>query len=90
MKVSTRRSFFRYMAVLGLVVWGTTPLQAKIAQDKIEYQDTPKDGKKCIDCIHYFPDTKECKLVEGLIDPNGWCKLYYKFVPKKIVKAYLT
>lgn len=83
MKISTRRVFFKYMALLGLVTWATTPLQAKIAQDKIGYQDTPKDSQKCIDCIHFLPKTNECKLVEGSIDPEGWCKLYYKFVAKK-------
>jgi hypothetical protein len=82
MKNSTRRSFFRYMAILGLVAWSTTPLYAKATKDNVKYQDTPKDGKKCIDCIHFLAATNECKVVEGSISPDGWCTVYVKD-PKK-------
>jgi hypothetical protein len=82
MKISTRRVFFKYMAMLGLIAWSTTPLYAKAAKDKVEYQDTPKDGKKCIDCIHFIAATNECKVVEGSVSPDGWCTTYLKD-PKK-------
>lgn len=79
---TTRRLFFKYMAVLGLAAWGTTPLHAKAAKDKLKYQDTPKNGEKCIDCVHFLPDTNECKVIEGSISPDGWCMIYLK-KPKK-------
>lgn len=70
------------MAILGLVAWSTTPLYAKATKDNVKYQDTPKDGKKCIDCIHFLAATNECKVVEGSISPDGWCTVYVKD-PKK-------
>ncbi len=90
MKVSSRRDFFRYMALFGLLTWSAVPLHAKITKEKIDYKDTPQDGKRCIECIHFLPDTNECKLVEGTIDPNGWCKLYYKLKPKKVLSSRIT
>jgi hypothetical protein len=52
--------------------------QQKMAQKLVQYQKTPKNNQKCSDCLHFIaPDS--CKLVEGKIDPNGWCSL---FAPK--------
>lgn len=78
MKVSTRRSFFRYMALLGLVTFSATPLYAKVPKDKVKYQDQSHDAQQCSTCNHYIPEKKECRLVEGTIEPYGWCTLYFK------------
>lgn len=52
--------------------------QQKMAQKLVQYQKTPKNNQKCSTCLHFVaPDS--CKLVEGKIDPNGWCSL---FAPK--------
>ena len=77
MKVTTRRSFFQYMAVLGLVTFSTTPLLAKGTKAQYQYQEKPKDGKKCIDCMHFIPETNECKIIEGIISPEGYCVVFY-------------
>ncbi len=77
-RVKTRRSFFRYMAVLGLVSFYSSPLQAKTAKEVVKYQDTPKDGKVCRDCLHFIAETNECKTVAGPINPEGWCSIYFK------------
>jgi hypothetical protein len=79
----TRRSFLRYMAVLGLAVFGSAPLYAKGTKAQYKYQDTPKDGLVCSDCMHFIASTNECRMVEGSIDPNGWCAAYYKLPQKK-------
>ena len=72
-----RRDFMRVLAVLGMVSFAPTAAQAaKLAQDRVHYQETPKDGKVCRDCMHFFPDTNTCRLVEGTINPEGWCQLY--------------
>lgn len=76
MNVLSRRVFFKYVAMLGLLTWSATPLQAKTTKEKGAYQKTPKDGKKCADCLHFISDTNECKVIEGSVSPNGWCKLY--------------
>lgn len=78
MKVTTRRSFFQYMAILGLVTFSATPLYAKGTKEENNYQGTPKDGNQCSDCMHFVPETKECKIIEGSISPDAWCTLYYK------------
>lgn len=83
MKSSSRRGFFRYMAILGLVTWSASPLLAKETKEKLMYQDSPKDGKKCAECLHFLPQTNECKLVEGSISPDGWCMMYFKDTRKK-------
>ena len=52
--------------------------QQKMAQKLVQYQQTPKNNQKCSTCLHFVaPDS--CKLVEGKINPNGWCAL---FAPK--------
>ena len=78
MSISKRRNFFKYMAVLGLVTFSVSPLEAKLTKDKIKYQDTPNFGRKCADCLHFIAKTNECKIVEGSISPDGWCTVYVK------------
>jgi len=52
--------------------------QQKMAQKLVQYQKTPKNNQKCSICLHFVPPDS-CKMVEGKIDPNGWCAL---FAPK--------
>jgi uncharacterized Fe-S center protein len=63
---------------------GTAPKAAKTA---FQYQDKPKDGKKCVNCTLYVAAAKagangQCKVVEGDINPEGWCLAYVE-APKK-------
>ncbi len=78
MKVTTRRSFLQYMALLGLATFSTTPLYAKGTKIQYKYQDTPNDGKHCSLCMHFIPKTNECRMIEGSISPDGWCIAFYK------------
>jgi len=82
----SRRDFFRFISVLGLVSFYATPLSAKTAKSIVKYQSTPKDGNSCKTCMHFIPETNECKTVEGSIDPNGWCTIYFKDPNYKEVK----
>lgn len=75
---TSRRDFFKYMSVLGISSFYTTALYAKTSKAIVKYQTTPKDGKKCQDCMHFIAATNECSTVEGPIDPNGWCTIYFK------------
>ncbi len=50
----------------------------KLAQNVVQYQETPKDGAKCSACVNYI-DPGACKIVAGKINPNGWC---VAFAPK--------
>jgi hypothetical protein len=77
--VISRRDFVRYMSILGIMAFYSVPLHAKTTKAIVKYQFTPnKNGDKCATCMHFLPATKECKIVEGPIDPNGWCINYFK------------
>lgn len=57
---------------------------SKASQAAMQYQDKPKDGKKCMNCTQFIPGSKpdamgSCKVVEGEISPDGWC---IAFAPK--------
>ncbi len=52
----------------------------KFKQDapNVAYQHSPDaKGNHCSICANYI-DPKQCKVVEGEIDPNGHCKLFVK------------
>jgi hypothetical protein len=75
-----RRGLFR-AAFTGLaaVLAGATTLparaQQKMTKQEAEYQDSPKDIRMCATCT-LFEAPHACKVVEGEIDPNGWCKAF--------------
>jgi hypothetical protein len=47
---------------------------AKLAKADVQYQERPKDGKDCDDCMHFLPGPiPSCKVVEGAISPHGYC-----------------
>lgn len=73
-----RRKFFKYMSVLGLAAMFEVPAYAKATKEALQYQDTPKNGQACKTCMHFLPETNECKIVQGEISPEGWCVSYYK------------
>jgi len=52
--------------------------QPKTAQKLVQYQQTPKNGQECDACLHFVPPDG-CKVVDGKINPKGWCAL---FAPK--------
>ena len=49
--------------------------QQKMKQADAKYQTTPKGSAKCAACTQ-FQAPNACKLVEGDINPEGWCQLY--------------
>jgi hypothetical protein len=79
----SRRSMLRGVLLLasGTLAAGVIQVKPAYAQkaDKasVKYQDGPKDGQKCSDCV-YFAAPKTCGVVEGDISPNGWCTMYNK------------
>jgi hypothetical protein len=81
-KVS-RRSMLRGVLMLagGTLAAGVIQVRPAHAQKAskadMKYQDTPKDGQKCADCV-YFKAPNTCATVDGTISPNGWCVMYNK------------
>jgi hypothetical protein len=80
---TSRRSVLRGAVMLATGTLAAAVIQIKPAHaqkaDKaaMKYQDSPKDGQKCAECV-YFQAPEACAVVEGKISPNGWCMLYNK------------
>jgi hypothetical protein len=51
--------------------------QTKMSQKVVGYQDTPQGEHRCDNCLQFQPPSS-CKVVEGNINPAGWCKVYVK------------
>ena len=52
-----------------------TQAAEKMTKQQAEYQDTPNGIYSCGLCT-LFDKPKSCKVVEGDVSPNGWCKLF--------------
>jgi len=63
------------IAVLARGARAQTASQTKATQAEADYQDTPKDIRMCATCQRFEPPDA-CKVVEGKVSPNGWCKLF--------------
>ncbi len=58
-----------------LAMPGATSAYAKVAKQSVSYRETPNSGNSCSICGNFQPPSS-CKLVEGSINPNGWCGLF--------------
>jgi hypothetical protein len=75
-KASRRTMLWTGMsAVTAILIPARAGSQAKIAQKMVQYQEKPKGPQECDNCLQ-FVVPGSCKLVEGRIDPKGWCQLY--------------
>jgi hypothetical protein len=50
---------------------------AKVSQQVVKYQDTPKGEQRCDNCVH-FEAPSTCKIVDGTVAAQGWCMVYAK------------
>jgi hypothetical protein len=84
---NVRRSLLK-RAVLLLAGVAAVPLARapahaaeKLQKAAVSYQDKPKNGKDCDDCMHFIAGTTAnavgaCKVVEGAISPHGYCAAF--------------
>lgn len=79
----SRRNFFKYMVAAGAISFTAVSLHAKVTKIAVKYQEKSTTGKKCQDCLHFTAETSQCNLVEGKINPEGWCTFYLNKVTKK-------
>lgn len=49
--------------------------QAKLAKKDVDYQEQPKGNQRCENCFN-FEAPSGCKVVDGPVIPQGWCKAY--------------
>jgi hypothetical protein len=48
---------------------------AKISQAAVAYQPQPNGDKRCDKCVQFLPPNA-CKIIEGTISPQGWCRVF--------------
>lgn len=56
---------------------GVAEAQSKTSKKIAKYQDHPNKGQDCDDC-RFFRPPHSCQLVEGNINPHGWCSFFAK------------
>jgi hypothetical protein len=49
--------------------------QTKISQANAKYQEHPNGTQECDGCIQFQPPSS-CKIVDGTINPKGWCQFF--------------
>jgi len=78
--MASKRDFIRF-ALLGIAGMFARPSRAsaasgdKMSKQAAEYQDSPKGIQSCATCT-LFDAPHSCKVVEGDVNPDGWCKAY--------------
>lgn len=51
------------------------PAVIKISKAAVAYQDHPQGDKRCGKCLQFVPPDS-CKMVDGTISPQGYCRLF--------------
>jgi hypothetical protein len=51
--------------------------QQKASKESMKYQDKPNGEKQCSNCAQFIPPGA-CKVVEGTINPQGYCLAWVK------------
>ncbi len=54
---------------------GVGTAHAKVTKQSVSYRETPNGGNRCSTCANFI-EPSSCKLVEGPINPDGWCGLF--------------
>src|SRR5262245_39877892 len=80
--LSRRAWLLMGMGALAATVPGRAAAQQKVAQKLVQYQEKPKGTQECDECLHFVAPAS-CKVVDGKINPKGWCAL---FAPKPKTK----
>jgi hypothetical protein len=66
------------IAGMATIIGTSTPAQAaKMSQQAVKYQDTPKGEQRCDNCA-LFEAPSSCKTVDGTVAAQGWCIVYAK------------
>ena len=65
------------IGVVGILAATPSPAtaQPKISKVAVNYQDHPDGDKRCDKCVQFQPPDA-CKVVEGVISPQGSCRIF--------------
>ncbi len=47
----------------------------KISKQAVAYEDHPEGDKRCEKCAQFQPPNA-CKMVDGTINPDGYCRIF--------------
>ena len=86
MSATTRRHFMKTIAIAPLAGTAMNVAFAENAamRKALQYQDTPKNGQRCDQCIQYVADAKKkgvgaCKVIPNdVVKAEGWCTAWAK------------
>jgi High potential iron-sulfur protein len=79
-KISRRHVLLRTVCAAGAVTIIHTEVKAsKMPQTSpvVLYQSSPKGSQQCDNCL-LFQAPASCQVVDGVVSPTGWCKLWAK------------
>ena len=48
---------------------------SQLRKQDVRYQDQPKGNQRCEACKN-FVGPSACRVVQGSVNPNGWCLLF--------------
>jgi uncharacterized protein YpuA (DUF1002 family) len=69
------RAFFTGIPAAVLLRISQAQASEKMTRQQAEYQDTPSGIYSCAMCT-LFEKPNACKVVEGEISTDGWCKAF--------------
>lgn len=78
----SRRDLLKSAALLaGAAALRPAHAQTKAPKAAMKYQESPKGDAQCSNCLQFIPGRAPtamgtCKVVEGAINPRGWCLAY--------------
>jgi len=79
-KIPSRRIVLRAALAAGCGLWLPVALAAeeskKVSQASVNYQAKPKGDQKCASCANFVAASNTCKVVEGTVSPEGWCRVW--------------
>jgi len=82
----SRRNILKFgSAALAMIPVVALAAKNEGVRKSMQYQDTPKDGKQCSDCVQFIPgksatDLGGCKVYpnDTEVSPKGWCIAWAK------------
>lgn len=77
--VSRRR--FLGLAGTGIIVGTLAQVrraEAKTSKSAAQYQETPNGDRSCSNCKLYIADGDACRVVEGEISANAYCRFWVR------------
>jgi hypothetical protein len=52
-------------------------MAAKASKKAVGYKDSPKGNQRCDNCAPFQPPNG-CRIVEGPVSPQGWCRVWQR------------